>query len=143
MEPFRKSITKPRRGNLRDLSYQSLLDGRVGNQNAEKLSEAQRKVLLKISNTIGKELFLDSTKMDGGVAYPVTYVAMEPGEYTIQIVDEKGRQIQQLHYQIQNAHTGFHITKIPDEDNYPLPLSHPNNKVIHVRIFDKQNKLVH
>ena len=84
------------------------------------------KVLLKISDTIGKELFMESIKTECG-AYPVTYVAMEPGEYTIQIIDEKGRQIQQIPYQIKNAHTGFQITKIADADDLPLPLSHPNN----------------
>ena len=105
--------------------------------------QKEGKVKMTILNKKGNIVFTETTKAEGGFIRPVNFSGMEPGEYTIEITDVSGRQIQKLNYVSESSVKTVHISKISEEGKYLLAVANKGREEINVRIFDGANNLVH
>lgn len=101
------------------------------------------KVSMKIFNAQGQEVFAEIIKGMNGFMRPVNFEGMEPGEYTIEIADQNGKQIQKISYRNETSVKSVHVTKIADEDKYLLAIANKGSEQINIRIYDGASNLVH
>jgi hypothetical protein len=100
-------------------------------------------VQMNISNAAGKVIFSETIKGVDGFIRPVNFMGMEPGEYSIEVIDAKGKQIQKVTYVNENVVKNVHVAKIADEGKYLLAVANQDAEQINVKIFDGTNQLVH
>lgn len=105
--------------------------------------EKTGRVTLKIYDQKGSVLFSESLSNVDGFIRPVNFKAMAAGEYTIEVTDASGKQIQKVNYALENQVNSVHVAKISGEDKYLLAVANNNSEEINVRIFDGNNNLVH
>ena len=106
--------------------------------------EKAGKVTMKIFSTNGREVFSEVLRGMTGFMRPMNFQGMEPGEYTIEITDAKGKQIQKIDYRNETSVKSVHVTKIAKEGKYLLAIAAKNDtEKINVRIFDGSSNLVH
>jgi hypothetical protein len=105
--------------------------------------EKRGKVSMKIFNAEGKEVFAEVLRGMEGFMRPVNFEGMEPGEYTIEIADESGKQIQKVNYKNETSVKSVHVSKIAEEGKYLLAVANSGSEQINVRIYDGANNLVH
>ncbi len=72
---------------------------------------------------------------------PLNFKGMATGEYTIEVSDVYGKNVQIVNYTIEQSTPAVHVSKISGDNRYLLAVE--NEKEINVRIFDGLNKLVH
>jgi flagellar hook assembly protein FlgD len=101
------------------------------------------KVNMKISNQDGEVVFNESVTGVNGFVRPVNFKGMAPGEYTIEVSDVSGKQIQKVNYEIEQTVNIVHVSKIAGESKYLLAVAKGTEEKINVRIFDGSNNLVH
>lgn len=101
------------------------------------------KVSLKIFNNSGKVVFAETINGTDGFIRPVNFSGMEAGEYTIEVSDASGKQINKLEYKMDNKVNAIHVAKIGNESKYLLAVANQGSEEINVRIFDGANNLVH
>jgi hypothetical protein len=102
------------------------------------------RVSLKIYDYSGAEVFAETISSKGFIR-PFNFEGMAAGEYTIEIADSNGKQVQKVNYltTVDATATGTHITRITDEGKYLLAVANTGTKEINVKIFDDANNLVH
>jgi hypothetical protein len=100
-------------------------------------------VKMNILDTKGRVIFSETTESSGGFIRPVNFGGMQPGEYTIEVIDGKGKQIEKLNYTSVNSVKDVHISKISRDGKYLLAASPKGTEEINVRIYDGENNLVH
>ncbi len=101
-------------------------------------------VKMNVVNHAGKLVFTETIKGVDGFVRPVNFAGMEAGEYTIEIVDANGKQIQKVNYNNESAVKSIHIAKISGTDaKYLLAVANDAEETINVRIFDGNNNQVH
>ncbi|MBL7878188.1 MAG: hypothetical protein JNL53_21150 [Cyclobacteriaceae bacterium] len=105
--------------------------------------EKAGRVTLKIYDQKGSVLFSESLSNVDGFIRPVNFKAMAAGEYTIEVTDASGKQVQKVNYALENQINSVHVAKISGEDKYLLAVANNNSEEINVRIFDGNNNLVH
>ncbi len=101
------------------------------------------KVSLKIFNDSGKVVFAETINGTDGFIRPVNFSGMEAGEYTIEVADAFGKQVQKLSYKLNEKENAIHVAKIGSESKYIVAVENEGSKEINVRIFDGFNNLVH
>jgi len=70
------------------------------------------KVSLKIFNESGKVVFAETINRIDGFIRPVNFSGMEAGEYTIEISDASGKQINKLEYKMDTKVNTSRVAKI-------------------------------
>jgi len=102
------------------------------------------KVTLKIYDNSSNVIFSETKKGLSKFIQPLNFNGLEQGEYSIEITDETGTQIQKVNYAIANTATatakGVHITKL-QEGKYLMSAATMGN--INVQIFDGNDNLIH
>lgn len=101
------------------------------------------KVSMKIYDQIGKLVFAETINSVNGFSRPLNFGGMNPGEYTIEIADENGKNVQKIAYRTESVVKDVHIAKIANDDKYLVALASKGEEEINVRIFDGANQLVH
>jgi hypothetical protein len=101
------------------------------------------KVSLKIFNKSGKVVFAETINGTDGFIRPVNFSGMDAGEYTIEVSDAAGKQINKLEYNMDTKVHTVHVAKIGKESKYLLAVANQGSEEIIVRIFDGANNLVH
>jgi len=101
------------------------------------------KVSLKIFNKSGKVVSAETINGTDGFILPVNFSGMESGEYTIEVSDASGKQINKLEYKMDTRVNTIHVAKIGNESKYLLAVANQGSEEINVRIFDGANNLVH
>jgi hypothetical protein len=100
-------------------------------------------VKMTILNKQGVVVFKETTHNVDGFIRPVNFTGMEPGEYTIEIADASGKQIQSVVYTNETSVKSVQVSKIKEEGKYLLAVANDGSEQINVRIFDGANNLVH
>lgn len=101
-------------------------------------------VKMNVLNSTGKLVFTETIKGVDGFVRPVNFNGMEAGEYTIEIVDANGKQIQKVNYKNDSTIKNVHVAKITGaEAKYLLAVANDQEETINVRIFDGNNNQVH
>ncbi|MDZ7649900.1 MAG: hypothetical protein U5K54_23705 [Cytophagales bacterium] len=88
-------------------------------------------------------LFSETLNNVDGFIRPVNFKSMAAGEYTIEVTDASGKQMQKVNYTIENQIKSVHVAKIGNEDKYLLAVTNENSEEINVQIFDGNNNMVH
>jgi hypothetical protein len=101
------------------------------------------KVNMTIRDAAGNVIFTETTQHVDGFVRPVNFDGMTPGEYTIEISDRSGKQIQKVAYNNETTVQTVHVSKISEQDKYLLAVASTGSEEINVRIFDGANQLVH
>jgi hypothetical protein len=104
---------------------------------------AKSNVTMKILNQNGIEVFSENLGTVNGFVRPVNFTGMTPGEYTIEVVDNSGKQIQKVTYANETPINSVHIARIAESDKYLLAVANKGSEEINVKIFDGSNNLVH
>jgi hypothetical protein len=107
-------------------------------------SNASR-VTMKIVNQNGEEVFAENLGIVKGFVRPVNFNGMTPGEYTIEITDNTGKQIQKVSFtnKSETSANSVHIARIAESNKYLLAVANKGSEEINVKIFDGSNNLVH
>jgi hypothetical protein len=100
-------------------------------------------VNMTIRDAKGNMIFTETTRNVDGFIRPVNLKGMNPGEYTIEIADSKGQQIQKVSYSNETAIHTVHVSRIAEKDKYLLTVASQGSEKINVKIFDGANQLVH
>jgi hypothetical protein len=101
------------------------------------------KVSMRILSQDGSEVFAENLGVVNGFIRPVNFTGMKPGEYTIEVVDAFGKQLQTVSYTNETSINTIHIARIAESDKYLLAVANKGSEQINVRIFDGSNNLVH
>lgn len=107
-------------------------------------SATSGKVKLYIHDQTGKIIFAETFNGLNGFICPVNFKGMAPGEYTIELIDGAGRNLEKISFQPSVDKNYIHISKLLKEDNKFL-VSVPNmgSNQIKVNIFDGNNNMIH
>lgn len=100
-------------------------------------------VKMTILNDNQEIVFAETTRNVAGFIRSVNFAGMEPGEYTIEIADGSGKQIQKVMYATETSVKNVRISKIAQEGKYLLAVTNSRPEQINVRIFDGADNLVH
>lgn len=101
------------------------------------------RVTIKIYDQTGRAVFTESINGADGFIRPVNFTGMEPGEYTIEVANASGKQVQKISYRMDSKVNTIHVAKLGDESKYLLAVGNEGAEEINVRIFDGDNNLVH
>ncbi len=99
-------------------------------------------VKMTILNEKGEVLFSETTKGVSGFMRPVNFAGMTAGEYTIEVSDENGKEVQKVMYGSATLEQ-VHVAKIAESGKYLLSVGGQGKDEISVRIFDGAHNLVH
>lgn len=100
-------------------------------------------VTMTIRNQKNQVVFTETIRNIGAFARPVNFTGMEAGEYTIEISDANGKQMQKVNYNVETAVKNVSVARIGEEGKYLLAVPGSGPEQINVRIFDGSNQLVH
>lgn len=100
-------------------------------------------VKMTILNEKGEVLFSETTKGVNGFSRPVNFAGMSAGEYTIEVADESGKEVQKVTYGSKATLNQVHVAKISESGKYLLSVGSQGKDEINVRIFDGAHNLVH
>lgn len=101
------------------------------------------KVTMKIFDKNRNLVFSEVINGVDGFIRPVNFAGMQPGEYTIEVSDASGKQVQKVEYTTDNAIKSVHVAKLGSESKYLLAVANAGAEEFNVRIFDGNNNLIH
>lgn len=101
------------------------------------------KVTMKIYNNANEVVFAETVNGVDGFIRPVNFSGMTPGEYTIEVADASGKQIQKVEYTTAKSINVVHVAKLSNQGKYLLAVANKGTEEINVRIFDGNNTLIH
>jgi hypothetical protein len=103
------------------------------------------KVTLKIYDKSSNVIFTETKKGLSKFILPLNFAGLEHGEYSIEITDETGTQIQKINHEVKTtvnaAAKAVHVAKL--KDGKYLVSAANNNGNINVQIFDGNDNLIH
>jgi hypothetical protein len=110
-------------------------------------SESTGKVKLNIYNVSGKLILTESFSGTNGFIIPVNFSGLQPGEYTIELIDATGKKSEKITLLAKEVKSmgNVHVSRLTAETGKFL-LSVANTTPgarINVRIYDAQHNLIH
>jgi len=104
------------------------------------------RVKLNIYNASSRIIFSESIHVGDGFICPLNFAGLEPGEYTLELVDITGaKKVEKVKYLSPvSASKNVHVSKLVKEDGkFLVAVSNAGTEKINVRIYDGANNLVH
>ncbi len=102
------------------------------------------KVTMRILSATGVEVFSESLGVvENGFVRQVNFKGMTPGEYTIEIADNGGKQIQKVAYTNETSVSSVHVARLAESNKYLLAVANKGSEEINVKIFDGSDNLIH
>lgn len=92
-----------------------------------------------------RQLIFSETIASNGFIRPLNFRGLEFGEYTIELVDGKGKRVEKVNFERSPVSKYFHVSKLATAENkFLLAIVNKNeDEKINVRIYDALNNLVH
>jgi len=101
-------------------------------------------VKVSIRDAGDRILFTETIKKSEGFVRPYNFSKLPEGEYTIQITDSNGRQIEKISYKHEKSETFAHLLKVAGSDTkYLLTVSNRSKGDVTVRIYDGSNNMIY
>lgn len=100
------------------------------------------RVKMTILNSNGEALYNESIRVNDGFIVPVNFKGLTPGEYSIEVTDGAGKQVQKVTYLENNRAQRIHVARLTSEANKYL-LSVAAEGVVNVRILDGASNIIH
>jgi len=108
--------------------------------------ETTGRVKLNIYNASSRIIFSESINVGDGFICPLNFAGLEPGEYTLELVDVTGaKKVEKVKYLTSTATSkNVHVSKLVKEDGkFLVAVTNAGTEKINVRIYDGANNLVH
>ncbi len=108
--------------------------------------ETTGRVKLNIYNASSRIIFSESINVGDGFICPLNFAGLEPGEYTLELVDVTGaKKVEKVKYLTSTATSkNVHVSKlVKEEGKFLVAVSNAGTEKINVRIYDGANNLVH
>ncbi len=99
------------------------------------------RVKMTILNSSGEALYSESIKVVDGFILPVNFKGLTPGEYSIEVADGSGKQVQKVSYLTTLKAQRIHVARLRNEGKYLLSVA--SDGVINVRILDGSANIIH
>ena len=96
--------------------------------------------ILDSKNTV---VFKESIKTTEGFSRPYNFEGLAEGEYTMEIVDNTGKQVEKIHNYATKVKKTFNVRKVNGDDKLILSVSGKGTEIINVKIYDRTNTLVY
>ena len=104
----------------------------------------QADVKISILNGSNHVVFSETLKKVEGFVRPYNFSKLPEGEYTIQISDKFGRQIEKITYKQEKPEALAHLLKVAgSEAKYLLTVSSRGESDVTVRIYDNSNNVIY
>jgi hypothetical protein len=104
----------------------------------------QADVKISILNGRNNVVFSETLKKVEGFVRPYNFSKLPEGEYTIQISDKFGRQIEKITYKQEKPEALAHLLKVAgSEAKYLLTVSSRGESDVTVRIYDNTNSVIY
>ncbi len=103
----------------------------------------QMDVKISIHDATDQIVFSEIVKKADGFVRPYNFSKLPEGDYTIEIVDKNGKQIESVTHGESKAEKLAHLTKIPGSEKYVLSVSNKDSGIMTVRIFDSSNNVIY
>jgi flagellar hook assembly protein FlgD len=104
----------------------------------------QADVKISILNGRNNVVFSETLKKVEGFVRPYNFSKLPEGEYTIQISDKFGRQIEKITYKQEKPEALAHLLKVDgSEAKYLLTVSSRGESDVTVRIYDNTNSVIY
>lgn len=100
-------------------------------------------VKISILNSKQEIVFQESIKTEDGFVRPYNFGSLAEGDYTIEVVDASGKQVEKIHNYAEKSKKNFHIRKIKDEDKVVLSVSGKGSETISVRVYDALDNIIY
>jgi hypothetical protein len=106
--------------------------------------ESPSKVKLNVYNSFSQIVFSETMNSVDGFIRPLNFKGLQFGEYSVELTDASGKQVEKINYQPTKSESVIHVSKLADADGkFLLSVSKSNNQLVTVRIYDEANHLVH
>ena len=104
----------------------------------------QADVKISILNGSNQLVFSETLKKVEGFVRPYNFSKLPEGEYTIQISDKFGRQIEKITYKQEKDEALAHLLKVAGtEAKYLLTVNNRGDSDVTVRIYDNSNNVIY
>ncbi|HMG92220.1 MAG TPA: hypothetical protein VK589_19320 [Chryseolinea sp.] len=104
----------------------------------------QADVKVSIRNGSDQLIFSETIKNVEGFVRPYNFSSLPEGEYTIQISDKSGRQIEKITYKQEKDEALAHLLKVAGTDaKYLLTVSNRGESDVTVKIYDSSNNVIY
>ena len=100
-------------------------------------------VKVSILNSKHEVVFNESIRTSDGFSRPYNFESLEEGDYSTEVVDDTGMQIEKIHNYVNKTKKLFHITKLSDQNKYVLSVAGKGDETIHVKIYDGATAVVY
>ena len=100
-------------------------------------------VRVSILDSRNKLVFEEFIKTVEGFSRPYNFGNLKEGEYTIEIVDSDGKQIEKIHNYSNKVEKIFNVRKIQSEKKFVLMISGKGRETVTVKIYDGSDALVY
>lgn len=106
--------------------------------------ETAGRVKLNIYNVKGEVVFSESFTGTDGFIRPLNFKGLQPGEYTIELVDANGKKTEKVAYNKVVSTKNIHVSKVAAESGkFLVAVSGAMAEKIRVDIYDGEKNLVH
>jgi len=108
--------------------------------------ETAGRVKLNIYNDAAAVVFSETISVTDGFIAPLNFAGMQPGEYTLELVDNTGaKKVEKVKYlTAQSSAKNVHVSRITKEaGKFLVAVNNAGTEKINVRIYDGANNLVH
>ncbi len=107
-------------------------------------NETTSKVKVNIYNAKSELVYSESMGNTDGFILPLNFSKMSFGEYTVELTDANGKQVEKIVYQPATPVENIRIAKLSSgEGKFIVSVVNANSEKVTVRIFDNANNLLH
>lgn len=102
-------------------------------------------VTVTIRNAEGSAVYKETLRNVENFMRPYNFSSLKEGDYTIELNDEEGKQLQQISYHNNVASNKklMNLLRVPGTEKYMLMVSNKGSEVLKINVYDSKNALVY
>lgn len=100
-------------------------------------------VKVSIYDAKNKLVFSETVRKKDGFIRPYNFAGLAEGDYTIEVADRSGKQVEKISYNSDELKKLINVVKIAGSDRYLLTVAGKGEEKININIFDGDDALVH
>lgn len=105
---------------------------------------AKTNVKVLILNDKDQLIFVDKINNVDGFVRPYNFSELPEGNYSIELTDNNGRQVERVSYRIENENKLAHLMNVPGSANkFILSIPNKGNDIITVTIYNDENTVLY
>jgi hypothetical protein len=100
-------------------------------------------VRVSILDSRNEVVFQESIKTEDGFIRPYNFGSLADGEYTIEIVDGSGKQVEKIHNYSEKSKKHFYMKKMKGQDKVVLTVAGKGKEILFIRVYDGSDNLIY